>query len=98
MQKSFDTADHNLLLDKLSHYEIRDTANSWFSSYLANRNRFVAVNGFYFDLRNVLHVVPQGLVLGLLLFLLHINDLHNAIKFCSPFHFANDTYISNKPN
>ena len=45
-QKAFDTVDHNRMLNKLSHYGIRDTTNNWFSSYLANRNQFVTINGF----------------------------------------------------
>ena len=54
LQKAFDTVHHNISLNKLSHYGMRDTANNWFSSYLAkNRNQFVTVNGFYSDLQNV---------------------------------------------
>ena len=46
LQKAFDTIDHNTLLYKLTHYGIRDLANSWFSSYLSNRKQFVTINGF----------------------------------------------------
>ena len=98
LPKAFDIADHNILLNKLSHYKIRDTANNWFSSYLANRNQFVTINVFYFDLQNSQLRVPQGSVVEPLLFLLYINDLHNAIDFSSPFHFADDTCILNKQN
>ena len=98
LQKAFDTVHHNISLNKLSHYGMRDRANNWFSSYLAkNRNQFVTVNGFYSDLQNVWPGVPQGSVLGPLLFLLYINDLYNVIKF-SPFHFADETCILNKQN
>ena len=86
------------MLNKLSDYGIRDTVNNWFSSYLANRNQFVTINGFYSDLKNVRLRMHQGSVIGTLLFLLYINDLHNAIKFFSPFHFADDTCILNKQN
>ena len=48
-----------MILGKLPHYGIRDTENNWFSSYLANRNCFFTVNGFYFDQRNFRHGVPQ---------------------------------------
>ena len=53
LQKAFDTVHHKILLNKLSHYRIKDTANNWFSSYLAKRNQFVTIHGFYSDLRNV---------------------------------------------
>ena len=98
LQKAFDTVNHNILLNKLSHYGIGDTANNWFSSYLANRNQFVTINGFYSDLRNVRLEMSQGSVQGPILFLLYIDDLHNAIKFPSPFHFVDDTCILNKQN
>ena len=97
-QKAFDTVNHSLLLNKLSHYGIRDTANNSFSSYLANRKQFLTINGFYPGLRNVRLRVPQGSVLWPLLFLLYINDLHNAIKFSSPFHFSDHTCVLNKQN
>ena len=53
LQKVFDTVNHNILLNKLSHYGIRNTENNLFSSYLAYRNQFVTINGFHSDLENV---------------------------------------------
>ena len=84
------------MLDKCSHYGTRDTARNWFSSYLPNKNKFVTVNGFYLDLWNVWPGMPQGSVLGPVLFVLYINDLHKAIKFSSPFYFTDHTCIWNK--
>ena len=81
LQKAFDTVDHNILLHKLSHYSIRDIANCWFFSYLSNRKQFVTINGFDPEIQFFQHGVPEGSVLGPLLFLTYINDLHNAIKF-----------------
>ena len=98
LQKAFDTVNHNILSNTLSHYGTRDTANNWFSSYFANRNQFVTINSFYSDLQNVQLGVPQGSVLGALLFLLYINDLQNAIKFSSTFYFDDYTCILNKEN
>ena len=73
-------------------YGIRDTPNNWFSSYLTNRNQFVTINSFYFDLQYARPRVPQGSVLGSLIFFLYTNDLHNAIKFSTPLHFADETF------
>ena len=81
LQKTFDTVDHNILLHKLSHNGIRDITNCWFSSYLSNRKQFVTINGFGSEIQFFQHGVPQGSVLGPFLFLIYINDLHNAIKF-----------------
>ena len=79
LQKVFDTVDHNILLHKLSHYGIRDIAK--FSSYLSNKKQFVTKNGFDSEMQRFQYGVHQGSVLRLLLFLIYINDLHNAIKF-----------------
>ena len=95
LQKAFDTVDHNILLHKLSHYGIRDIANCWFSSYLSNRKQFVTINGFDSEIQIFQYGVPQGSVLGPLIFLIYINDLHNAIKFSQSFHFADDTCLLN---
>ena len=89
-QKGFDTVDHNILLHKLPHYGI---ANCWFSSCLSNRKQFVTINGFDSEIQNFQYGVPQGCVLGSLLFLIYVNDLHNAIKFSQSFHVADDTCL-----
>ena len=89
-QKAFDTVDHSILLSKLYHYRICGLANKWFESYLANRKQFVSINGFESSTSNITCGVPQGSVLGLLLFLIYINDLHVAIKHCKVHHFADD--------
>ena len=94
-QKAFDTVDHKILLHELSHYGIRDIANCWFSSCLSNRKQFVTINGFDSEMQSFQYGMPQGSVLGPLLFLIYINDLHNAIKFSQSFHFADDTYLLN---
>ena len=93
LQKAFDTVDHQILLKKLEHYGVRGLANNWFRSYLTNRKQYVSVNGYNSTEQNMNYGVPQGSVLGPLLFLIYINDLNNAIKFCTTHHFADDTNL-----
>ena len=97
-QKAFDTVDHQILLAKLNQYGIHGVSNDWFKSYLSNCNQHVSINDFDSNLTSINCGVPQGSVLGPLLFLLYINDLNQAIKFCRVHHFADDTnllYLSN---
>ena len=93
LQKAFDTVDHEILLKKLYHYGIRGTPLSLFRSYLFGRRQFVSIAGSKSSYSIIRHGVPQGSVLGPLLFLLYINDLHYAIKFSMVHHFADDTNI-----
>ena len=92
-QKAFDTVNHNILLEKLDHYGIRGPINDWFKSYLIGRKQYVSILGFDSNISILHHGVPQGSVLGPLLFLLYINDLNNAIKYSTVFHFADDTNL-----
>ena len=93
LQKAFDTVEHDILLLKLEHYGIRGLANEWFKSYLSNRKQYVSINGYDSNLAYVTFGVPQGSALGPLLFLVYINDLNQALKFCKVHHFADDTNI-----
>ena len=81
------------MLNKLCHYGIRGLTNKWFESYLANRKQFVSINGFASSTSSIICGVPQGSVLGPLLFLLYINDLHVAMKHCKVHHFADGTNL-----
>ena len=90
LQKAFDTVDHKILLHKLGFYGIHGVCNA---SYLLDRKQFVSINGYNSDLMPVICGVPQGSVLGPLLFLIYINDLHKAIRYCKVHHFADDTNL-----
>ena len=81
------------MLAKLNHYGIRGVSNDWFKSYLSNRSHYESINGFDFGHAAINCSVPQGSVLGPCLFLLYINDLNQAIKFCKVHHFADDTNL-----
>ena len=93
MQKAFDTVDHQILLAKLNHYGIRGVSNDWFKSYLSNRYQYVSINGYESGLAAINCGVTQGSVLDPLLFLLYINDLNQAIKFCKVHHSTDDTNL-----
>ena len=93
LQKAFDTVDHDILLSKLQHYGIRGITNQWFYSYLSNRTQLVSVGNSSSDIKSVDYGVPQGSVLGPLLFLIYLNDLHYALHFSEVEHFADDTNL-----
>ena len=67
--KAFDTVDHDILLSKLFHYGIRGPAHKWFTSYISNRKQYVTYNGTSSTMRNITCGVPQGSILGPLLFI-----------------------------
>ena len=92
LSKAFDTINHDILLKKLHFYGIRGVPNSWFANYLYNRKQFTEINNCKSALTNVSTGVPQGSILGPVLFLLYINDINNC-TLLNLLSFADDTTI-----
>jgi len=92
LAKAFDSVSHNILLKKLEKYGIRGNALNLFQSYLDSRSQFVKINNNSSSLIDIEFGVPQGSILGPLLFLIYINDLPNATNFFIRL-FADDTFL-----
>ena len=89
--KAFDTVDHRILLEKLELYGFRGPILGWFQSYLSSRLQYVEIQGVKSTLKPSVCGVPQGSVLGPLLFLIYINDMHLCCKHLKVINFADDS-------
>ena len=88
-----DTVNHDILLCKLSNYGIRGVVYQWFKNYLSDRKQFITVVGVSSEIGSISMGVPQGSVLGPLLFLLYVNDIHKAVLDAKIKLFADDTNL-----
>lgn len=96
--KAFDTVNHQILISKLRKYGFRGPTLEWFTSYLRDRFQYVDINGKTSTLKKMDYGVPQGSILGPLLFLLYINDMNKATDL-ELILFADDsTAIAKGPN
>ena len=93
LKKAFDTVDHKILLHKLDHYGFRGVINKWFSSYLQGRTQTTQIASYISARNDITCGVPQGSVLGPLLFLIYINDIQECSEKLKFFLFADDTSI-----
>ena len=92
LQKAFDTVNHAILLQKLSALGMRDESVDWFRSYLSGRSQVVDVNGTFSSEHCITCGVPQGSILGPLLFLIYVNDMSAAVK-CQLLLYADDSAL-----
>ena len=93
LSKAFDTVGHSILLSKLPSYGILENELDWFTNYLFNRTQQVVSDKVLSDSRHITCGVPQGSILGPLLFLIHFNDFEDTLKRCQTIMFADDTVI-----
>ena len=92
LSKEFDTISHNILLKKITFYGIRGVANKWFENYLKNRKQYLEIYETQSDLLDINCGIPQGSILGPILFLIYINDIGNSNKL-NLLSFADDTTV-----
>ena len=95
MKKAFDSVSHKILMSKLHKLRFRGNVHSFLKSYLSNRYQYVHINNYNSTLKNIKFGVPQGSVLGPILFLLYINDIIK-LQFDFVSLFADDTVLGLK--
>ena len=96
LRKAFDTVNHSILLSKLKQYGVRGSVLSLFEDYLTGRYQYVVVNGKCSEMKPVTIGVPQGSVLGPIIFLIYMNDLPDVSLESKFSLFADDTTLTLK--
>lgn len=95
-RKAFDRVDHKILLSKISFNGIRGNLLRWFMSYISNRSQTIVTNGYYSNTYLATSGVPQGSILGPLMFIIYINDICSCFKNCNFLLYADDLKIFKK--
>ena len=93
LKKAFETVDHHILLQKLKYFGITNISFDLFNSYLSNRLQYVFYNDYSSEYKSVKYSVPQGSILGPILFILYVNDIHNCLHKLNNILFADDTCL-----
>ena len=93
LKKAFDSVSHDLILAKLECLGVRGVILNWFKSYLAERKQFTSIGNMQSDTNVMECGVPQGSLLGGLLFQLQINDMSTSLRFCNCILYADDTTV-----
>ena len=93
MAKAFDTVNHEILIQKLSKLGIKQVLLNWIKNYLTNRNQCTFANGITSSFSDIVCGVPQGSILGPLIFIIYVNHISNILENCKHLLYADDTVI-----
>ena len=94
LSKAFDTLDHHILLSKLEYYGVKSTSLKWFAIYLRGRSQYVDYDGLHSSVRSIKTGVPQGSILGPLLFIIYMNDINISSQKLNFILYADDTTLT----